>query len=118
MQDPHKVKLVDASPETREKLKIFQSGAILRGCTLEGKRIKTLEDAVLFAIEQAERVPELEKENSELRAAKFELEKDNSRLQEDIKQLKEKNKELENEIERIELQHEVDMTEYDTGEDE
>ena len=95
MQDPHKVKLVDASPETREKLKIFQSGAILRGCTFEGKKIKTLEDAVLFAIEQAERVPELEKKNSELQT---------------------KVKELENEIERIELQHEVDMTEYDTGE--
>lgn len=27
-------------------------------------------------------------------------------------------KELEDEIERIELQHEVDMTEYDTGDDE
>ena len=74
MQDPNKVKLVDASPETREKLKIFQSGAILRGCTFEGKKIKTLEDAVLFAIEQAVRVPGLEKENMELRKRIEELE--------------------------------------------
>jgi len=80
MQDPHKVKLVDASPETREKLKIFQSGAILRGCTFEGKKIKTLEDAVLFAIEQAERVPELEKENMELRKRIEELEKNTEGL--------------------------------------
>ena len=95
MQDPNKVKLVDASPDTREKLKIFLSTLKLNQCTLDGKGVKTLEDAVLYAVEQAEKVPELEKKNSELQT---------------------KVKELENEIERIELQHEVDMTEYDTGE--
>jgi len=66
MQDPHKVKLVDASPKTREKLKIFLSTCILNECTIDGKKIKTLEDAVLFAIRGAEKVPELEARIEEL----------------------------------------------------
>jgi len=65
-QDPNKVKLVDASPDTREKLKIYLSTLRIRKCTLEEKDIKTLEDAVLFSIQEAEKVPVLEKRIKEL----------------------------------------------------
>jgi len=58
---------------------------------------ETYAEVLRRLIDDAAKVPELEKKNSELQT---------------------KVKELENEIERIELQHEVDMTEYDTGDDE
>lgn len=61
MQDPNKVKIVDADPATREKVKIYLSTLKLSHCMLNGKRIRTMEDAILYAIEQAERVPGLEK---------------------------------------------------------
>ena len=66
MQDPNKVKLVDASPKTREKLKIYLSTLRIRKCTLGEKDIKTLEDAILFSIQEAEKVPVLEKRIREL----------------------------------------------------
>lgn len=62
-----KVKFADVSPETREKVKIFLSTLKLKKCTLEGKKIKTLEDAINFAIQEADKVPTLEKENLELK---------------------------------------------------
>ena len=79
MQDPEKVKFADVSPDTREKVKIFLSTLKLKKCTLEGKKVKTLEDAINFAIIQAERVPSLEKENITLRE---ELEKCKKRIEE------------------------------------
>ncbi|MEN6570148.1 MAG: hypothetical protein ABFC18_09130 [Rikenellaceae bacterium] len=75
MQDPNKVKLVDASPETREKLKIYLSTLKLNKCTLDGKDVKTLEDAVLYAIEQAQKVPELETQILDQKKKIEELEK-------------------------------------------
>lgn len=38
------------------------SGLKLKKCTIEGKAIKTQSDAILFAIQEAEKVPALEKE--------------------------------------------------------
>jgi hypothetical protein len=67
MQDRKKVKFADVHPTTREKFKIFVSRLKLDGRTISGHRIKTLEDGMLYAMMQAERVPELEKENRELK---------------------------------------------------
>lgn len=77
MQDKKKVKFADVHPTTREKFKIFVSKLKLDGRTINGHRVKTLEDGMLYAMMQAERVPELEKENSELkdRVMKFEAKK-------------------------------------------
>lgn len=72
MQDTNKVKIVDADPATREKVKIYLSTLKLNHCTLNGKRIRTMEDAILFSMEQAERVPELEKRINELENEKVE----------------------------------------------
>lgn len=62
-----KVKFADVSPETREKTKIYLSTLKLKKCTIEGRKVKTLEDAINFAIQEAEKVPTLEKENLELK---------------------------------------------------
>ena len=67
MQSPDKVKFADVSPETREKTKIYLSTLKLKKCTIEGRKVKTLEDAILFAIYEAGRASELEKENVELK---------------------------------------------------
>lgn len=77
MQDPNKVKLVDASPDTREKLKIYLSNLRIRKCTLDEKDIKTLEDAILFSIQEAEKVPVLERRIKEL---EDEIKADNSKM--------------------------------------
>lgn len=66
MQAPNKVKFADVSPDTREKAKIFLSTLKLKKCTLNGKKVKTLEDAILVAIQEAENVPWMEKRIKEL----------------------------------------------------
>lgn len=70
MQDPDKVKLADVFPTTKEVLKIFLSEKKIEQCTIDGHSLRTLEDAILFAVQEARRVPKLEKENEELRAIK------------------------------------------------
>lgn len=80
MQDPNKVKLVDASPDTREKLKIYLGTLRIRKCTIGNKDIKTLEDAVLFSMQEAEKVPALEKEITVLKRRIKELEGENEKL--------------------------------------
>ena len=67
MQDQKKVKFADVHPTTREKFKIFVSKLKLDGRTINGHRVKTLEDGMLYAMMQAERVPVLEEENRELK---------------------------------------------------
>lgn len=75
MQAPNKVKFADVSPDTREKAKIFLSTLKIKKCTVEGRKVKTLEDAIMFSIKQAERVPALEEENKKLKERIVELEK-------------------------------------------
>lgn len=82
-----KVNIAQGYPETLSNLKIFQETQKRQH---PEKNLKTLADAIDFAIREASKVPTLEK----------------------------RIKELEDEIERIELQHEVDMSEYDTGDGE
>jgi len=67
MHDKKKVKFADVHPTTREKFKIFVSKLKLNGCTINGHRVKTIEDGMLYAMKQAERVPALEEENMELK---------------------------------------------------
>lgn len=98
MQDPNKVKLVDASPDTREKLKIFLSTLKLNQCTLDGKDVKTLEDAVLYAIEQAQKVPYIEKELTELENSVVEISYELGNAMVENEQLKKTNVELETQI--------------------
>lgn len=57
------VKLADVSPETRDIVHIFK---IEQRLAHPEEKIKTLEDGILFAIKQAERVPELEARIKEL----------------------------------------------------
>ena len=59
-----KVNIAQGYPETLSNLKIFQETQKIEH---PEKKLKTLADAIDFAVEQAERVPGLEKENSELR---------------------------------------------------
>jgi len=99
MQDPNKVKLVDASPDTREKLKIFLSTLKLNQCTLDGKGVKTLEDAVLYAVEQAEKVPELETEISKLEQGIIEVSYECGDLKIENENLKKRIEELEKKME-------------------
>lgn len=66
MQSPNTVKLADVSPDTREEIKIYLSTLKLRKCTLDGKKVKTIEDAILFAKKEAEKVSILEKRIKEL----------------------------------------------------
>lgn len=101
MQAPNKVKFADVSPDTREKAKIFLSTLKIKKCTVEGRKVKTLEDAIMFSIKQAERVPALEEENSQLRAENFVLEKDKGLLLEDLQKCKMKIAELNDEIENL-----------------
>ncbi len=72
VQDPNKVKLADVSPETKEILKIFLSEQKLHKRTLNEEPLKTLEDAVLFAVQEAGKVPKLEDEIKQLRHDKCE----------------------------------------------
>ncbi len=77
MQDQKKVKFADVHPTTREKFKIFVSRLKLDGRTINGHRVKTLEDGMLYAMMQAERVPALEYENRELKEKIKECEDEN-----------------------------------------
>lgn len=79
-QNPDKVKLADVLPETRSRVHLYKDRLKIEKRTLKGELIKTLEDAVLFAIQEAAKVPALEKENSELRDV-------NKKLEERIKEL-------------------------------
>lgn len=69
-------------------------------------------------IKEAAKVPELEKDISKLENGILDLSNELGNLTLENEELRKRIKELEDEIERIELQHEVDMTEYDTGDDE
>ena len=64
------VRIADGSPETRARLTNFRSQMKLKDPI---KKI-TMGDSIDYAIEQAERVPELEKENMELKERIKELE--------------------------------------------
>lgn len=66
------VPVLDGQIETRLKINQY-----LISLQMAGMRIKTKEAAVLHAIAQAERVPELEKENRELKERIKELVKMN-----------------------------------------
>lgn len=57
------VKLADVSPETRDKVHIFTREQRI---AYPDKKIKTLEEGILFAMEQAEKVPGLEARIKEL----------------------------------------------------
>jgi hypothetical protein len=69
------VNIAQGTPEQLSKVKVF-----LANSQVIHKGLKTHADAVVFAIEQAERVPELEKENKELRKRIEELEKNTEGL--------------------------------------
>lgn len=88
MQDPNKVKIVDASPETREKLKIYMGKLKLKKCTLNEKKIKTLEDTLLYVLQEAEKVPALTQENAVLKD-------ENEQLKKRIAELEDENNETE-----------------------
>lgn len=83
-----KVRIADGTPETLDNLKLF---------LIESKRrypeaeLKTLASAIDFAIEQARKIPSLEKEILNLRADNFALQKDNGLLIEEVKKLKTRN---------------------------
>ena len=67
-----KTGIVDGYPETRARLNFFKSSQ-----NLVNKKLKTLEDAVNFAIDEAERVPELEKKIMELETENKRLRRNN-----------------------------------------
>jgi len=69
------VVLANGSVEVRAKVNHFLSGLKLKKCTLRGTVIKTQADAIDYAIEQAEKVPALEKRVQELKERITELEK-------------------------------------------
>jgi hypothetical protein len=69
-----KVIIANGSPETRARLTNFRSQMKLKDPL---KKI-TMGDSIDYAIEQAERVPELEKENRELKKRIKELEEVNN----------------------------------------
>ena len=79
-----KVAIFNGTPETRAKVNNFKSILEMKN---PHKKI-TQGEAVEFAIEQAERVPELEKEIELLRAKAWEEHCDNVRLQDDYQKLK------------------------------
>lgn len=64
------VNLAQGTPEQLNKLKTF----LLNVQTKSDTRLKTHADAVMFAIDQAERVPELEKMVKELEKVLAEME--------------------------------------------
>jgi len=74
-----KVNIAQGYPETRERLREFLGASNLK---YPETRLKTLADAIDFAIQEAAKVPALEKENTRLRKVIIELEK-NKKLEGD-----------------------------------
>lgn len=68
-----KVKLADGSPETRAKIHLFTQAQKLYN---PDRKIKTLEDGILFAIEEAVKVPGLEAQIKELKEEIEDLKKE------------------------------------------
>lgn len=79
---------------------------------------ETYAEVLRRLIDDAAKVPELEKDISKLEHGILDLSNELGNLTLENEELRKRIKELEDEIERIELQHEVDMTEYDTGDSE
>lgn len=65
-----KVNIAQGYPETRERLRAFLGASNLK----YSRRLKTLADAIDFAIEQAQKVPELESQIREQKKIIKELE--------------------------------------------
>jgi len=89
-----KVNIAQGYPETLSKLKIFLEEQKRKHSE---NRLKTLEDAINFAIDEAEKVPALNKEINELRAECFALQKDKGVLLDDYQKARTQVKELEEE---------------------
>ena len=66
-----KVNIAQGYPDTRERLRAFLGASNLK----YSNRLKTLADAIDFAIEQAEKVPTLENQIKEQKKRIEELEK-------------------------------------------
>lgn len=67
-----KVNIAQGYPETLSNLKIFMENQKI---VHSDKKLKTLADAIDFAIQEAEKVPKLEKKISELEAENSTLKK-------------------------------------------
>lgn len=86
------VKIADGKLETRNKLNLFLS---TQKMYYSERKIKTMDDAISFAIDEAQRVPELIKELEELRSEAWILQKDKDLLLEDLQKAKARIKEIE-----------------------
>ena len=75
--------IVNIAQGTPEQLNILKSFLLDSQVKYPEKRLKTHADGVIFAVEQAKKVPALEKEIEELRAKAWEEHCDHERLKED-----------------------------------